>query len=229
MPAPLSIVIPTLNASDGLPGALQSLFPGLQDGVIRDLVISDGGSTDATQRIAEEAGAKWIAGARGRGAQLAAGVSEAEGDWLLLLHADSELAPEWVDAARTLMKTRERAGYFRLRFRASGVMPRLVAAWANLRSRLLGLPYGDQGLLIHRQTLAAIGGVPDVPLMEDVILARALRGKLTALDAEVSTSADRYVRDGWVRRGAKNLMTLLRFFLGADPKRLAESYASSRN
>ena len=229
MAAPLSVVIPTLNAADGLPGALQSLFPGLQDGLIRDLVISDGGSSDASQRIAEDAGAIWIATAQGRGAQLAEGVAASKGDWILFLHADSELDEDWITAARTLMRTQGRVGYFRLRFRASGVMPTLVAGWANMRSRIFGLPYGDQGLLIHRQTLVDVGGVPDVPLMEDVILARALKGKLIALDSDVSTSADRYKRDGWLRRGAKNLVTLVRFFLGADPKRLAQSYTSSRN
>ncbi len=229
MAAPLSVVIPTLNASAGLPGALQSLFPGLQDGLIRELVISDGGSTDATQRIAEEAGAVWVTGPKGRGGQLAGGVAAARGEWILLLHADCELDPDWVASVRAHMAYPGRAGYFRLKFRASGLMPRMVAGWANTRSRLFGLPYGDQGLLVERKSLDAVGGIPNVPLMEDVMLAQAFKGRLVALDAGISTSAERYQRDGWLRRGAKNLLTLVRFALGANPEMLARSYASSRN
>jgi len=229
MPAPISVVIPTLNAAAGLPGTAAALMPGLAQGLVRELIVSDGGSTDATRALAERLGAVWVAGAPGRGGQLARGAAAAAGDWLLLLHADTQLSPDWPAAvAAHLAGSPDKAGYFRLRFRARGAAPWLVAGWANLRSRLFGLPYGDQGLLINRRLLDEIGGVPDLPLMEDVALAGRLRGRLTPLPADAATAAERFVRDGWVRRGTRNLWTLARYLAGADPAALATSYDRTR-
>lgn len=225
MSAPLSVVIPTLNAAGQLPGTAAALIPGLSAGLIRDLVISDGGSTDATCAQAEALGALCLNGAPGRGAQLARGAAAAKGAWLLLLHADTQLSPNWVEAAEThIAQHPGMAGYFRLAFRADGPGARLTAAWGNIRARQFGLPFGDQGLLIHRDQLAAVGGVPNLPLMEDVALARALKGRLRPLPATAHTAATRYLDEGWLRRGSRNLWTQLRYFAGADPDRLAQSY-----
>ncbi len=153
-------------------------------------------------------------------------MTAARGDWLLILHADTQLGPGWAEAIwRHIGASHENAGYFRLAFRADGWAPKLVAAGANFRARMLGLPYGDQGLLLHRDLLADVGGVPEVPLMEDVILARRLRGRLRPLAAEARTSADRYIRDGWMRRVARNLWTLARFQMGVPPERLVRGYS----
>ena len=223
MRAPLSIVIPTLDAAEELPATLACLVEGLEAGLVRELVISDGGSSDETARIAEAWGADLLHGPAGRGGQLARGAAAAGGAWLLFLHADTHLAPGWTAAVAAHMQNRESAGYFRLRFRASGPAPRIVAGWAGLRARL-GLPYGDQGLLISRTLYQASGGYPDIPLMEDVALARQLRGRLTPLPAIAETGAERYLRHGWFRHGARNLWRLARYLAGADPHRLARGY-----
>ncbi|MCG6882660.1 MAG: TIGR04283 family arsenosugar biosynthesis glycosyltransferase [Silicimonas sp.] len=229
MPAPLSVVIPTLNASHGLPATAEALLEGVTSGLTGELIISDGGSQDATRQIARELGAHWVEGPPGRGGQLGRGVAASNGDWLLLLHADTHLSPGWAETAYAHMQAHpDRAGWFRLRFRASGAAPALVAAGANIRSRHLGLPYGDQGLLVSRKLLDAVGGVPDLPLMEDVALARALKGRLRPLDAEALTSAERYQRDGWARRVIANLGTLARYLLGADPAGLRRRYEAGR-
>ncbi len=229
MPAPLSVVIPTLNAAAELPETAEALLEGVSSGLVRELVVSDGGSEDDTGSVARELGAVWVAGPPGRGGQLRRGVAAASGDWLLLLHADTHLAPGWAEAAYRHMTTQPHAaGWFRLRFRRAGALPRLVAAGANLRSRTLGLPYGDQGLLVARAVLEDVGGVPDLPLMEDVVLARALRGKLRPIASDALTSAVRYERDGWVRRVAMNLGTLMRHALGADPAKLKARYEGQR-
>ena len=177
MRAQLSVVIPTLNAAADLPKCLLSLMEGVEVGMIREVVISDGGSTDATSRIADAAGAVWLGGAASRGAQLRRGVAEASGSWLMILHADCVLSPGWVEMVQAQI-ARENPAYFRLRFDAQGFAPAWVAGWANLRARLLRLPYGDQGLLISRSRYDAVGGYADIPLMEDVVMARALRGRL---------------------------------------------------
>jgi hypothetical protein len=226
MRAPVSVIIPTLNAAPGLPATLACLAEGLDAGLIRELILSDGGSTDDIAALAGHAGARLVTGPAGRGGQLARGARAAQGDWLLFVHADTHLGPGWAAAVLAHLRNHPgAAGYFRLTFRADGLAPRLVAGWANLRARRLHLPYGDQGLLIPRPLYDAAGGYPDIPLMEDVALARALGARMRPLDASAATSAARYQAQGWWRRGLRNHVTLLRYLMGTDPATLARSYA----
>jgi rSAM/selenodomain-associated transferase 2 len=226
MPAPLSIIIPTLNAASGLPECLQALMPGLELGLIREVIVSDGGSEDATPRIAGDTGATLVTGAHGRGAQLAAGAKAARGDWLLFLHADTILSPDWAERAAHHMERRtESAAAFTLKYRSDDRAARWLEARANRRARWLGLPYGDQGLLISHRLYDEIGGYADVPLMEDVMIARTLgKKRLVLLSAEARTSAEKYERDGWRKRAWSNAVLLTRFLLGAKPDVLAKAY-----
>lgn len=225
MPAPVSVVIPTLDAARTIAPCLTALVEGLQDGLLRDLVIADGGSADGIAAIAEALGATLVQAPRGRGGQIAAGIAAARGDWLLVLHADTVPEPGWTAAVRRHIAAGPgRAGHFALRFDAPGLLPALVAGWANLRARAFGLPWGDQGLLVHRSLLAKAGGYPDLPLMEDVEMARRLAGRLVPLPATLRTSAERYRREGWLRRGMRNHLTFLRYRLGVPPDRLLRFY-----
>lgn len=219
MRAPISIVIPTLNASQSLPNCLAALMEGLEAGWVRELIVSDGGSTDETRKIADAWGATLVSGDPSRGGQLKRGCDAAKGDWYLVLHADTVLSPEWSDAAAIHMRG-DKAGWFRLRFDQGGIV---VARWANFRSRL-GLPYGDQGLLIPARLYDQIGGYEDIPLMEDVAIARALKGQLAEIQSVAITSSDRYRQRGWTNRGMRNAWTLVRYFLGVSPEKLARQY-----
>lgn len=223
MPAPISVVIPTLNAADSLPRCLEALMPGLEAGLIRELIVSDGGSTDATGAIAQAWGAQVIEGTPSRGGQLRAGCAVARGEWFLVLHADTALVPGWAESVARHVQTSDKAAWFRLRFDSTGLPATLVAGWANLRSRL-GLPYGDQGLVLPRDLYAETGGYPDIPLMEDVAMARLLRGRLVGLPCTALTSAAKYQEQGWIKRGARNLWTLTRYMAGVNPARLARRY-----
>ncbi len=228
MAAELSVIVPTLNAEDDLPRTLEALIEGVTYGLIRELIVSDGGSGDATGAIARAAGAVLITGAASRGGQLRRAGLIAQGQWLLFMHADTGLEPGWAEAVARHLQGSDRAACFRLGFRARGAMPALVAGWANLRSRALGLPYGDQGLLIRRAAYDAAGGYPDQPLMEDVALVRALQQPPLLLNARAVTGAGRYQNQGWLRCGTRNLWTLARYFGGADPVALAEAYQRRR-
>jgi rSAM/selenodomain-associated transferase 2 len=223
MRAPVSVIIPTLNAQATLPRCLEALMEGLEAGLIRDLIVSDGGSTDGTGALAQAWGAQVLDAAPSRGGQLRRGCEAAQGDWLLVIHADTVLQAGWSDAVRTHVMTSSEAGWFRLRFDVDTLPAKVVAGWANLRSRF-GLPYGDQGLLISRSVYDAVGGYIDQPLMEDVALVRVLRGQLVGLGCVAVTSAAKYRDKGWMRKGAGNLWTLLRYFAGYDVHQLAKSY-----
>ena len=223
MRAKLSVVIPVLNAAESLPACLGALIEGVEAGLIRELLISDGGSGDATVQIATEVGAVVIEGQASRGGQLRRGAAVAAGEWILFVHGDCVLPKGWSTCVAAHLQTGHPA-YFKLRFDAPGFAPWGVALWANLRSRFFRLPYGDQGLLILRDDYDATGGYRDIPLMEDVAMSRALGRRLQALPMAITTSAARFKRDGWLRRGARNLALLVRYFLGVDPERLARRY-----
>ena len=225
MPAPLSIVIPTLNVADRLGPCLGALADGLHAGLIREVILSDGGSEDAIADVADAVGARLVTGPKGRGMQLSTGVRTARGAWVLLLHADSELEAGWSESVLGHLRNHpDKAAFFRLRFASGHPLARLTEQWARLRARIFGLSYGDQGLLISREMLQEIGGVPELPLMEDVALARRLRGRLRPLGARITTSAERYQRNGWLRQGLGNLWRQVRFLCGAQPETLLKGY-----
>ncbi len=223
MPAPISVIIPTLNAAATIGPTLAVLAEGLEAGLIGELIIVDGGSEDGIEDVAGQIGARFATAPPSRGGQLAAGAAMASRPWLLFVHADTVLSEGWLAAAQAHLATPDKAGYFRLRFDANGLPPRLVAGWANLRSRLFGLPYGDQALLISAALYKQAGGFPNQPLMEDVALARALKGTFVLLNADAVTSAAKY-QGQWLRRGYRNFSLLIRYFLGANPETLANLY-----
>ena len=140
----------------------------------------------------------------------------------MVCDADTVLGEGWAEQVKARMQQGPLC--FSRAFRAKGRAPRWVAAWANLRSDVFGLPYGDQGLLLQRSDYDRVGGYPDQPLMEDVALARSIRRKIRRLPAFAFTGADKYQQQGWLRRGAKNLGILLRYLLGAAPEASARRY-----
>jgi rSAM/selenodomain-associated transferase 2 len=227
MPAPLSIIIPALNAESVLPLCLSSLMPGLEAGLIREVILVDGGSEDQTRRLAEGAGATVVSAPKtGRAAQLRHGAERARGDWFLFLHADTALSRDWAERAKSHIAERpSNAAAFTLAYRSDHPMAKVIARRANWRSRTLGLPYGDQGLLISRKFYGEIGGYPDTPFMEDVQIIRAVgKKRLSILSAEARTDASKYERDGWRKRSWRNAFLITRYLLGATPEKLAKSY-----
>ncbi len=225
MNAPLSIIIPTYNSQCDLPETVASLFEGLQEGLIKELIISDSSEHSLIKQMADKIGAVYIKSAKGRGIQLREGACNATGEWMLFLHADTHLELGWNKAVLQFIRSHsDKAGYFRLKFRQYGFFPLMVARWANLRSVVFDLPYGDQGLLISKSLYEQSGGFRAIPLMEDVELCRKLQGKLVMLNGIASTSAQRQVRKGWLRSGIGNLWILIQYYLGKSPEKLFEKY-----
>ncbi|MGI9521310.1 MAG: TIGR04283 family arsenosugar biosynthesis glycosyltransferase [Hyphomicrobiaceae bacterium] len=227
----ISVVIPTLNAASELTATLVALVPGVVCGVIREVIIVDGGSTDRTLDIAESSGARIIRAECGRGKQLAAGAEQARGEWLLFLHADTALGTGWEDEARIFMKrveTGERpqaAAAFRFALDDLGFLPRLIEFGVAWRCAVFRMPYGDQALLIPRPLYRQAGGYKPLPLMEDIDLNRRIgRRRIAILRTGALTSAVRYKRDGYANRVLRNWMCLMLYYCRVPTSRIAEIY-----
>jgi rSAM/selenodomain-associated transferase 2 len=227
----ISVIIPTLNAEAGLGPTLSALVPAVVDGLVRQVIVSDGGSNDGTLKIADAAGAEIIQCAPGRGSQLIAGAEKARFPWLLFLHADTVLEPGWEREATAFLERVDlgqrpaAAAAFRFALDDVGLRPRLVEAGAGLRCTLLRLPYGDQGLLIPKRLYHEIGGYRPMPLLEDVDLVRRLGRRRTVIfRSRAITSAMRYKRDGYARRVLRNLLCLVLFYLRVPAGTIARIY-----
>jgi rSAM/selenodomain-associated transferase 2 len=213
----ISAVVPTLNGARHLPACLEALS------AADEVVVADGGSSDGTQAIASGAGARLTEAPRGRGLQLAAGAAAARGDVLLFIHADTRLSPEWPELVRSHLARSSRPACFRFRLDDRSWQARIIERGVALRTRFLALPYGDQGLVMRRDTYDRSGGFRPLPLMEDVDILRRI-GRPVMLDADALTSAERWRADGWFRRSSRNLACLSLWKLGVSPDRLAALY-----
>ena len=223
----LSIIIPTLNSNLSLGRTLDAIAAAKNE-IACEVIVADGGSIDETRFTATKGEAIFLEFQRGRGRQLAGGASAAAGDWLLFLHADTRLGAGWAPAVEAFIadpENRFRAGYFRFALDDEATAARLLEYAVAGRSRLFGLPYGDQGLLIGRGFYESLGGFKRIPLMEDVDMVRRIgRRHLAALDVVALTSAERYRRDGYLRRPLRNLFCLGLYSVGVSPKRIDALY-----
>tara|TARA_B100002051_G_scaffold276607_1_gene326084 strand:+ start:3330 stop:4127 length:798 start_codon:yes stop_codon:yes gene_type:complete len=223
----LTVVIPTLNEATTLPLLLAdlALWPHPLD-----VLVVDAGSCDATAMVAQQAGADVLnSPERGRGQQLRFGTQQARGTWLLVLHADSRLDPRWpqkVFAAMHALNGAQRVWHFDFRVDDRRPMLRLLEWAVHLRSCLRQRPYGDQGLLIHRQQLAAVGGYRPLPLMEDLdLIERIIRNShLCRLGVPLTTSGRRWRRNGVIRLAIQNAQLKRRWVRGEDPAVLERDY-----
>ncbi|MEB3350205.1 MAG: TIGR04283 family arsenosugar biosynthesis glycosyltransferase [Cyanobacteriota bacterium] len=221
--ADLSVIVAARQEATRLPWLLADLA----GAGLADLVVVDGGSNDGTAELAALAGAHVLPWPPGRGGQLAAGVARSRGAWLLLLHADVRLPPDWRPRlARAMAAGPAQVWYFDLAIEAPGLALRLVEKAVALRSRLRQLPYGDQGLLVHRGPLMAVGGVPPLPLMEDLLLVERLRRqlRLRSLGAPLRVEARRWQQLGVWRATWRNARLRRAWRRGTPAEQLARLY-----
>ncbi|QDT69112.1 Glycosyl transferase family 2 [Planctomycetes bacterium MalM25] len=224
----LSIVIPTLDEQGNLPRALGAVrgLTAAWGGTVETIVV-DGGSQDGTVALAEEAGVRVLTSEPGRGRQLRAGCQAATGGAVLLLHADTVPCPAMGEQlAGALADPSIGCGAFRQRIDAPGVLYRWLEKGNAYRASRLRTPYGDQAIFVRSELLERVGGVPDLPLMEDVELMRRLRkhARPVLLDGPLTVSARRWRRRGVVRQTATNWALVLAYRCGVSPERLARWY-----
>ena len=223
----ISVIIPTLNEELTLEKSLISV--GNSKDV--EIIVSDGGSDDATLAIAERLADKTLSSPSGRGAQLNQGAAAAAGDILLFLHADTILPAGWEDYIGEALRDEEVAGgafSFSLPNRSTPFA--FIILMVNIRSRLLKLPYGDQSLFVRRRIFDKLSGFRQIPIMEDVELVKGMRrlGRIQILDQPVITSSRRWEKEGWIRTTFRNLCLLFLYHLGVSPERLYRFYRDVR-
>jgi len=216
----ISVVIPALDEAACIVRSVESVVaPGIE------VIVVDGGSQDETCRLASDAGVRVLACRPGRARQLRMGGEESTGDVVLFLHADTRLECGWSEAVRQAMADPECAGgAFAFRFAERGALLRWIEWGVALRVALFRLPYGDQAIFVRRSVLERMGGIPIVPIMEDLDLVRAIKraGRLQMLERTATTSSRRYVRGGSLRTMLQHQRALLGWWLGWDRTRLAE-------
>lgn len=228
--AAAAVLIPTLNEATALPRLLHDLAQ--QQGTVLEVLVADGGSSDLTTAIARRARARVVAGSRGRGAQLNAAAAAASASWLICLHADSRLPhPRQLALALTVLRQARRrnalvAGHWPLRFVRE--QPGHDALFRHLEAKSAsnrpGTVNGDQGLVLHRDTLKALGGFDEgLPFFEDQRLAAKVfaQGRFLLLPGVIETAARRFEAEGHAPR-----MALMALIVGAEAAGLHDWLAS---
>jgi len=225
----LSVIIPALNEAAAITATLQVLQPLRARG--HQVIVVDGGSSDQTVELSRPLADGVLQARAGRATQMRAGVADASGSVLWFLHADT-IAPPHAD--RLILEALRHApagwGRFDVQLSQSRLLLRCVAWMMNRRSRLSGIATGDHGLFVTRRRYDDAGGFPDIPLMEDVALSRALRryGRPACIRQPLLSSPRRWLRHGVLLTILRMWVLRLAYFLGVNPERLAAYYASHR-
>jgi rSAM/selenodomain-associated transferase 2 len=220
----VSIIIPVLNDALALQRCLEALPRNCAD-----IIVADGGGDQSVRMLAANTGVNYLSCERGRAVQMNAGARSARGEWLWFLHADCIPAPGSIDAICNLDSSTS-WGCFRHRIDAPSILLRIIERADNLRARYAGLPYGDQGIFVRRELFEKVGGYPAVPLLEDLLLARALKriARPRLLRPVLHCDARRWLQHGIVRNTLNNWRILWKYYVrNESPESLAALYHPS--
>jgi rSAM/selenodomain-associated transferase 2 len=222
----LSIIVPMLNEEAGIGATLS----GLRE-LGAEIIAVDGGSSDKSVEIAQAHADQVVHAARGRARQMNAGAAVAQGEVLLFLHADTRLPPAVDRLIFEAIAGGADWGRFDVRISGDSIWFPVIAAFMNQRSRLTGIATGDQAIFVKRSAFEQVGGFPDLPLMEDIVISQRLKqlSHPASLHAKVTTAGRRWEKHGVLRTILTMWWLRLRFFFGADPKQLAIEYGYAPN
>ena len=219
----ISIIIPTRNEAE----SIEKLLPDLLEISEVELLVVDGGSSDNTVDIAKSLGVKVLETSPGKAQQMNEGAEAARGDILLFLHSDTHLASGFAEHVREILnQPGVAAGAFQLSIDGKDFGLRIIEWLVNFRSRVMQMPYGDQGIFVTANMFFSVGAFPPQPIMEDFELMRRLkkRGKVKILPLHANTSARRWERLGILKTTVMNQAIILGYFLGISPEKLADWY-----
>jgi len=222
LPVRVTVIIPTLNEQERVGAAIDSAFSAGAD----EVIVADGGSTDATVAVAREHGARVIEGETMRSRQMNRAAAEAANEALVFLHADTRLPAGACAVVASALDGGAVFGGFRLQFTESSLRLRLAAALINFRTRLTLCPWGDQAQFVSRKAFLESGAFHEIPIMEDYELAIRMkrRGRSVVLPQKVTTSGRRFLTRGLLRTSFINWRIIIAWRMGADPEKLARVY-----
>ena len=220
-----SVIVPVLDEAAGIVATLEALAPVRDAGA--SVIVVDGGSRDATRKLAAPLADRIVDAPRGRASQMNAGARESAADILVFLHADTTLPANALDAISSgFARTGRDWGRFDATIAGADPLLAVVSLLMNLRSRVTGVATGDQAIFVRREAFEAVGGFPEIPLMEDVAISKRLlrRTRPLALEDRVVTSGRRWERHGTLRTIFLMWRLRLAYAFGADPRQLARRY-----
>lgn len=220
----LSVIIPARNEAQALPLLLADLAPLRAAGA--ELLLVDGGSSDASCELAVGRVDQLLSCPAGRARQMNAGAAVARGDYLWFVHADTRVSPQAVRCLLDALGERPLWGRFDVRLSGRGLMFRLIGSLISLRSRITGIASGDQGIFVARETFEILGGYADMPLMEDLQLCHRLKrlARPRCLGVPLSTSSRRWEQQGIWRTLLLMWRLRLAYYCGVSPEKLARQY-----
>lgn len=218
-----SIIIPTLNEENSIAACLSPLQ------TLRgrcEIIVADGGGTDNTRTLAADLADRVILSEKGRAGQMNNGARQASGDVLLFLHADTRLPENALDLIEERLNVKAQWGRFDIQLSGDHLMFKIIAQMMNWRSRLTGIATGDQAIFVTQEAFAVAGLYPEIALMEDIALSKALKKICppVCLKAKVISSSRRWQEFGITRTIVLMWSLRLRYFFGADPDILAGLY-----
>ena len=219
----ISIIIPTLNEAESIATIMKSA----QAGTGVEIIVADGKSSDGTGELAKGLGARLLTITGGRAKQVNGGAKAASSDVLLFLHGDTRLPAGFDKHVLNLLTVPGTvAGAFELGIDGRETGLRIIEKLANFRSRFFQMPYGDQAIFLKASLFRSIGGLPDIPIMEDFVFMRRVKkeGRVVIAPVAVTTSSRRWKELGIPKTTLINQVVLLAYFLGSDHKRLARWY-----
>ncbi|MGO9569654.1 MAG: TIGR04283 family arsenosugar biosynthesis glycosyltransferase [Desulfomonilaceae bacterium] len=222
-PAIISVIIPTLNEAHILAATLETV----RETENVEIIVADGGSSDETIEVAGACNVRSLQVSACRAAQMNTGAKAACGGILLFLHADTRLPGNWASQVRSeLEKPRVAGGAFSLKLDEDACWSEIIERLANIRSRRLHMPYGDQAIFIRAHLFHEMGGFAQLPIMEDFEFMRRLRkrGRISIVPEPVVTSARRWRESGVWWTTAVNQAVIIGYFLGVSPHLLARLY-----
>ena len=224
----ISTVIPVFNNESTLAACLSALIPAAVEGLVREVIVADGGSTDQTMKIADFSGAETVIGGATRASRLIAGAAKARFPWLLFLPPDAVLGYDWTREVEAFItsssesKNASAAAVFRFGIDDRGFAPRAIELATRAGHAVCGIATSEQGLLISRSCYTALGGFRQMPLLEDLDLVRRIgRSKFTRLRTPLVSSAQRYRSEGYAARLRHHGLNLLLYGINVPVERIA--------